>query len=171
MLGTWFEEGEELSIGEWQKVALARAFVRDADVLVFDEPASALDPLAERSVFERIRELARGRAVVLVSHRFSTVREADVIHIVDAGRIVESGTHEELARARAGSTPPCTRCRRGGIARRDGGGRGGGALASAPPPSHVGRQAAPRPLGRSRRVSLRLRGRARSAGRGRAPPR
>jgi ATP-binding cassette subfamily B protein len=96
MLGTWFEEGEELSTGEWQKVALARAFVRDADVLVFDEPASALDPLAERSVFERIRELARGRAVVLVSHRFSTVREADVIHIVDAGRVVESGAHEEL---------------------------------------------------------------------------
>ncbi len=100
MLGTWFEEGEELSIGEWQKVALARAFVRDADVLVFDEPASALDPLAEHGVFERIRELARGRAVVLVSHRFSTVREADVIHIVDAGRIVESGTHEELVARR-----------------------------------------------------------------------
>jgi ATP-binding cassette, subfamily B, bacterial len=96
MLGKWFEEGEELSIGEWQKVALARAFVRDADVLVFDEPTSALDPLSEWKVFEHIRELARGRAVVLISHRFSTVRNADRIHILDEGRIVESGTHAEL---------------------------------------------------------------------------
>ena len=96
MLGKWFEDGEELSIGEWQKVALARAFVRDADVLVFDEPTSALDPLSEWNVFEHIRELARGRAVVLISHRFSTVRNADRIHILDEGRIVESGTHDEL---------------------------------------------------------------------------
>ncbi len=96
MLGKWFEDGEEISIGEWQKVALARAFVRDADVLVFDEPTSALDPLAEWRVFEHIRELARGRAVVLISHRFSTVRSADRIHILDEGRIVESGTHAEL---------------------------------------------------------------------------
>jgi ATP-binding cassette subfamily B protein len=96
MLGKWFEEGEELSIGEWQKVALARAFVRDADVLVFDEPTSALDPVSEWNIFEHIRELARGRAVVLISHRFSTVRNADRIHILDEGRIVESGTHDEL---------------------------------------------------------------------------
>jgi ATP-binding cassette, subfamily B, bacterial len=96
MLGKWFEDGEELSIGEWQKVALARAFVRDADVLVFDEPTSALDPVSEWNVFEHIRELAKGRAVVLISHRFSTVRNADRIHILDEGRIVESGTHAEL---------------------------------------------------------------------------
>jgi ATP-binding cassette subfamily B protein len=96
MLGKWFEDGEEISIGEWQKVALARAFVRDADVLVFDEPTSALDPVSEWKVFEHIRELARGRAVVLISHRFSTVRNADRIHILDEGRIVESGTHAEL---------------------------------------------------------------------------
>jgi ATP-binding cassette subfamily B protein len=96
MLGKWFEEGEEISIGEWQKVALARAFVRDADVLVFDEPTSALDPMSEWKVFEHIRELAQGRAVVLISHRFSTVRNADRIHIVDEGRVVESGTHAEL---------------------------------------------------------------------------
>ncbi len=96
MLGKWFEDGEEISIGEWQKVALARAFVRDADILVFDEPTSALDPLSEWKVFEHIRQLARGRAVVLISHRFSTVRNADRIHIVDEGRIVESGTHAEL---------------------------------------------------------------------------
>ncbi|HEY5540806.1 MAG TPA: ABC transporter ATP-binding protein, partial [Coriobacteriia bacterium] len=95
-LGKWFDEGEELSHGEWQKVALARAFVRDAQILVFDEPTSALDPEAEARVFERIRELARDRAVVLISHRFSTVRGADRIYILDRGRIIESGTHDEL---------------------------------------------------------------------------
>jgi len=77
-------------------VALARAFVRDAQILVFDEPTSALDPEAEARVFEHIKELARGRAVVLISHRFSTVRGADRIYILDGGRIIESGTHEEL---------------------------------------------------------------------------
>jgi len=96
MLGKWFEEGEELSVGEWQKVALARAFVRDAQILVFDEPTSALDPETEWRVFQHIKELARGRAVVLISHRFSTVRTADRIHILDGGRIVESGDHDEL---------------------------------------------------------------------------
>ncbi len=96
MLGKWFDEGEELSVGEWQKVALARAFVRDAQILVFDEPTSALDPETEWRVFQHIKELARGRAVVLISHRFSTVRSADRIHILDAGRIVESGAHDEL---------------------------------------------------------------------------
>jgi ATP-binding cassette, subfamily B, bacterial len=95
-LGKWFDDGEELSVGEWQKVALARAFVRDAQLLVLDEPTSALDPEAEWNVFEHIRELAKGRAVVLISHRFSTVRSADRIHILDGGRIVESGTHDEL---------------------------------------------------------------------------
>ncbi|HEX5643208.1 MAG TPA: ABC transporter ATP-binding protein [Thermoleophilia bacterium] len=96
MLGKWFEDGEELSIGEWQRVALARAFVRDAEILVFDEPTSALDPVSEWQAFEHIRTLAKGRAVVLISHRFSTVRNADRIHIVEQGRIVESGTHDEL---------------------------------------------------------------------------
>jgi len=96
ILGKWFEDGEELSIGEWQKVALARAFVRDAQVLVFDEPTSALDPTAEWKAFEHIRELAQGRAVVLISHRFSTVRTADRIHILEHGRIIESGSHDEL---------------------------------------------------------------------------
>jgi ATP-binding cassette, subfamily B, bacterial len=102
VLGKWFAEGEELSVGEWQKMALARAFVRDAQILVFDEPTSALDPDAEWKAFEHIRELARGgamgqgRAVVLISHRFSTVRNADRIYLMEHGRIVESGTHEEL---------------------------------------------------------------------------
>jgi ATP-binding cassette, subfamily B, bacterial len=96
VLGKVFEDGEELSIGEWQKVALARAFVRGAEILVLDEPTSALDPLAEWRVFEHIREMARGKAVLLISHRFSTVRLADRIHIVEDGSIVESGTHAEL---------------------------------------------------------------------------
>jgi len=96
MLGKWFAESEELSVGEWQKVALARAFVRDAQILVFDEPTSALDPEAEWRAFKHIRELAGGRAVILISHRFSTVRTAKRIHILDEGHIVESGSHEEL---------------------------------------------------------------------------
>jgi ATP-binding cassette, subfamily B, bacterial len=96
VLGKWFDEGEELSVGEWQKIALARAFVRDAQIMVFDEPTSALDPQAEWDVFQHIKELAGGRAVVLISHRFSTVRTADHIHIFDHGSIVESGTHDEL---------------------------------------------------------------------------
>ena len=99
LLGKWFEEGEELSGGEWQKLALARAFVRNAQVLVLDEPTSALDPRAEWEVFRHVKELACGRAVVLVSHRFSTVSHADNIHIFDQGRIIESGTHEELLKA------------------------------------------------------------------------
>jgi ATP-binding cassette subfamily B protein len=70
--------------------------VRDSEILVLDEPTSALDPLAEWQIFERIRELAEGRAVILISHRFSTVRTADRIHILDQGRILESGSHDEL---------------------------------------------------------------------------
>ena len=96
VLGKVFEDGEELSIGEWQKVALARAFLRGAEILVLDEPTSALDPIAEWRVFERIREMAQGKAVLLISHRFSTVRMADRIHIVEGGHIAETGTHDEL---------------------------------------------------------------------------
>jgi ATP-binding cassette subfamily B protein len=96
MLGRWFQGGEELSIGEWQKVALARAFLRGAGILVLDEPTSSLDPLAERQVFDRLREVAADRVVLVISHRFSTVYGADRIHIMDAGRIIESGSHEDL---------------------------------------------------------------------------
>ena len=78
------------------EVALARAFVRDAEILVLDEPTSALDAETEWAVFQHIKELARGRAVVLISHRFSTVRTADRIHILDEGRIIESGDHDRL---------------------------------------------------------------------------
>ena len=96
VLGRWFDGGEELSAGEWQRLALARSFVRKAKILVLDEPASALDPQAEWEVSQHLRELARDRAVLIVSHRFSTVRHADRIYVFDQGRIVESGTHEEL---------------------------------------------------------------------------
>lgn len=98
VLGKWFENGEELSVGEWQKVALARAFLRDAQVIVLDEPTSAMDARAEYEVFQRFRQLVAGRAAVLISHRFSTVRMADTIHVLQEGRIVESGSHGDLVR-------------------------------------------------------------------------
>jgi len=97
-LGKWFEDGEELSIGEWQKVALARAFLRAAQIIVLDEPTSALDARAEYEVFKKFRQLAAGRTAILISHRFSTVKMADCIYVLNSGRIIESGTHEELVR-------------------------------------------------------------------------
>ncbi len=97
VLGRWFEEGEELSVGEWQKVALARAFVReDAQMIILDEPTSSMDARSEREVFEGFRRLLGGRAAVIVSHRFSTVRLADRICVFEGGRIVEEGSHDEL---------------------------------------------------------------------------
>jgi ATP-binding cassette, subfamily B, bacterial len=96
VLGRDFPEGEELSIGEWQKVALARAFFSNADILIADEPTSSLDAEAEASVFKMIRRLAKERAAVVVSHRFSTVRMADRIYVLDRGRVVETGSHDEL---------------------------------------------------------------------------
>jgi len=95
-LGKWFEDGEELSIGEWQKVALARAFVRDAQMIVLDEPTSSMDAGAEYEVFQGFRQLVSGRTAILISHRFSTVRMADRIHVLKHGSIIESGSHEEL---------------------------------------------------------------------------
>jgi ATP-binding cassette, subfamily B, bacterial len=96
MLGKIFEKGEDLSVGEWQKIALARAFYRDAPIIVLDEPTSALDAEAEAEVFDAFKELIAGRTALLISHRFSTVRGADVIHVLDAGKIVESGDHAKL---------------------------------------------------------------------------
>jgi ATP-binding cassette subfamily B protein len=96
MLGKRFSEGVELSGGEWQKVAIARAYMRDAQLLILDEPTSALDARAEYQVFERFTELTRGKMAVLISHRFSTVRMADRIVVLDKGKIVEIGSHEEL---------------------------------------------------------------------------
>jgi len=96
MLGRRFEEGIELSGGEWQKVALARAYLREAQVLILDEPTAALDARAEYEVFLRFAELTKGKMAVLISHRFSTVRMADRILVLEQGQITESGTHEEL---------------------------------------------------------------------------
>lgn len=96
MLGKRFSEGVELSGGEWQKVAIARAYMRDAQLLILDEPTSALDARAEYQVFERFTELTHGKMAVLISHRFSTVRMADRIVVLDQGEIVEIGSHEEL---------------------------------------------------------------------------
>jgi len=101
MLGRRFDNGVELSGGEWQKVALARAYMRDAQVLILDEPTAALDARAEYEVFLRFAELTRGRMAVLISHRFSTVRMADRILVLQSGELVDDGTHEELV-ARGG---------------------------------------------------------------------
>jgi ATP-binding cassette subfamily B protein len=98
MLGRRWEKGQELSGGEWQKIALARAFMRKAEVLVLDEPTSALDAEAEYEVFRRFGELMEGRIALLISHRFSTVRMADRIVVLSAGKIVELGSHAELIR-------------------------------------------------------------------------
>jgi ATP-binding cassette, subfamily B, bacterial len=96
MLGRRFESGVELSGGEWQRVALARAYLRDAQLLVLDEPTAALDARSELEVFERFAELTLGKMALLISHRFSTVRMADRIVVLEGGRLVEEGTHPQL---------------------------------------------------------------------------
>lgn len=101
MLGPDFAGGTDLSIGQWQRVVLARAIFRDAPFVILDEPTAALDAEAERDLFARIRVLLAGRGVLLISHRFASVRDADRIHVMRAGAIVESGTHDELI-SRAG---------------------------------------------------------------------
>ena len=99
-LGKWFRDGRELSGGQWQKIALSRAFMRTgADVLVLDEPTASMDARAESEVFEHFRKLARSRITILISHRFSTVRMADQIAVLERGRIVERGTHASLMAA------------------------------------------------------------------------
>ncbi len=98
-LGRKFNDGVELSGGEWQKVALARAYMKDAQVLILDEPTSALDARAEYEVFERFAQLTAGKSAVLISHRFSTARLADRILVLEKGKLFESGTHEQLLKA------------------------------------------------------------------------
>jgi ATP-binding cassette subfamily B protein len=96
ILGRWFSKGRDLSGGEWQKIALARAFMRDCEVIVLDEPTAALDAENEMRVFQQFRELTVGKMAVLISHRFSTVRMADRIYVIDGGQITEQGTHADL---------------------------------------------------------------------------
>jgi ATP-binding cassette subfamily B protein len=96
LLGCRFEGGVDLSGGEWQKIALARAHLRDAQLLILDEPTAALDARSERHVFERFAELTEGKTTLLISHRFSTVRMADRIFVLEGGKIAEQGSHDQL---------------------------------------------------------------------------
>jgi ATP-binding cassette subfamily B protein len=98
VLGKEFAGGVDLSGGQWQRLALARAFYRNSALVILDEPTAALDPQAEADLFARIRDLFRGRTVLLISHRFASVRGADRIYVLDRGRIIERGTHDVLMR-------------------------------------------------------------------------
>ncbi|NMG05972.1 ABC transporter ATP-binding protein [Brasilonema sp. UFV-L1] len=96
MLGKLFPSGTDLSGGQWQRLALARAFFRRAQIIILDEPTSAMDPWAEHDWLERFRSLARGRTAIIITHRFTLAMRADIIHVMRAGQIVESGSHDEL---------------------------------------------------------------------------
>lgn len=96
ILGRWFSEGAELSVGEWQRIALARALVRDSPIILLDEPTSAMDPWTEAEWLSRFRSLAQGKTAVIITHRLTTAMAADLIHVIDGGRLVESGAHEAL---------------------------------------------------------------------------
>jgi ATP-binding cassette subfamily B protein len=95
-LGKWFSDGTELSVGEWQRLALGRAFFRRAQIMILDEPTSALDSWAEVDWFDRFRLLAQGKTAIVITHRLTVARHADIIQVMDAGAIVESGTHDQL---------------------------------------------------------------------------
>jgi ATP-binding cassette, subfamily B, bacterial len=96
IIGRWFETGEELSGGEWQRVALSRAFLRQAPLVILDEPTSFMDSWAEIEWLRRFKDMVRGRTALIITHRFTTAMQADIIHVMDAGNIIESGTHTEL---------------------------------------------------------------------------
>jgi ATP-binding cassette subfamily B protein len=95
-LGKWFPGGSDLSGGEWQRLALARAFLRRAQLIILDEPTSAMDPWAEADWLSRFRALANGRTAIIITHRFTLAMRADIIHVMRRGQIVESGNHQEL---------------------------------------------------------------------------
>ncbi len=99
VIGRRFRQGVDLSGGQWQKIAIARAYMRDAQVMILDEPTAALDARSEFEVFQRFKELSSGRTAVLISHRFSSVRMADRILVLGNGRVEASGTHEQLMAA------------------------------------------------------------------------
>ena len=96
VLGRWFADSTDLSGGEWQRIALARAFLRRSPIIILDEPTSSMDSWSEMDWLKKFRQLAAGRTAVIIAHRFTTAMQADVIHVMDHGQVVESGTHEEL---------------------------------------------------------------------------
>ncbi|MDH7476657.1 MAG: ABC transporter ATP-binding protein [Microgenomates group bacterium] len=96
VLGRWFEDGQEISVGQWQKVAIARALYRNSPILILDEPTSNIDPEAEEKIFENLINVYKNKTLIFISHRFSTVRKADKIFVIDKGEIIESGTHQQL---------------------------------------------------------------------------
>ena len=96
-LGTWFKDGKELSGGQWQKIALSRAFMRNkADILILDEPTAAIDARAEAEIFSHFRDLTANKISIIISHRFSTVRMAEHIIVLENGEVKEEGSHDEL---------------------------------------------------------------------------
>src|SRR3989442_12870367 len=96
LLGKWFSEGTELSAGEWQRGAMGRAYTRQSEIIILDEPTSFMDSWAEAEWFERFRALARGRTAIIITHRLTIAMRADVIHVMKQGQIIESGTHQDL---------------------------------------------------------------------------
>jgi ATP-binding cassette subfamily B protein len=96
IIGNLFENSEELSIGQWQKMAIARAFYRNSPILFMDEPSSALDAETELHLLQNLKTLSKGKTVLIISHRFTTIRWADMIYVLDNGKIIESGNHEQL---------------------------------------------------------------------------
>jgi ATP-binding cassette subfamily B protein len=100
LLSRHFTDGADLSGGQWQRLAVSRAFYRDAALLICDEPTANLDARAEHDVYRRLRELASGRTVVLITHRMASVREADRIYVLDHGQVVEQGDHDSLMAVR-----------------------------------------------------------------------
>ncbi len=102
ILSKWFNKGVDLSGGQWQRIALARAFYRDANILILDEPTSAVDAKGEYEIFEKISKVQKEKTMIIISHRFNTVKKANSIYVIDKGQIIESGSHEELMQLKNG---------------------------------------------------------------------